>query len=359
MDVSEAISRIRPAVRVGQAYRVSGPVHASVKLNQNESPFDLPEDLKREIITQFWDDPFNRYPQVQPIALQQALAAALGWDAEGVLVGNGSNELMATVFQVLVSPGTGVVLPDPMFSLYARLATLFEATLVTVPSGSDLRFDARAIRHAAHTCDAGLVVLTSPNSPTGLAMPLADVHRVLEAAPGFVLVDEAYVEFSREESPFVLLQRYPNLLLLRTFSKAFGLAGLRIGYLVGHPAVMQEVMKARIPFMVDRLSEMVALALLARPALIEERIAYLRRATAWLYDALFTIPGVQPVAPQTNFVLFRTPMVPGALLQALLKRGVLVRNMSSYEALPGYLRVSAGTEAENKLFIQALTSVLR
>ncbi len=359
MELAEAIARIRPAVRAGRAYHVGGPPRASVKLNQNESPFDLPDDLKRELIERYWREPFNRYPFVQPVALKRALALQVDWDPDGILVGNGSNELMSTVNHVLVSPGTAVVLPHPMFSFYTRLAVLYEAKLVAVPPRKDLSFDADAITNAVREHNAGLAVLTTPNSPTGLAMPLAEVRAVLESAPGFVLADEAYGEFSREESALSLLAEHPNLLLLRTFSKAFGLAGLRLGYLIGSPGVVSEIVKARVPFMVDRLSELAALALLERPGLIQERVAYLQRGTEWLFKALCGIPGVEALESQTNFVLFRSPMDSDALMKALVHHGVLVRSMSSYEGLAGYVRVNAGTEAENQIFVRALTKVLR
>ncbi len=359
MDLSEAVARIRPAVRAGRAYHVDGPLRTSIKLNQNESPFDLPEEMKRVLIERFWHEPFNRYPQVHPIMLQDALGKAVGWNPEGILVGNGSNELIDSVNQVLVSPGDAVVLPSPMFSFYARVAELYEADVVTVQPCKDLSFDAEAIARAASDRNAALVVFSTPSNPTGLAMSLAEVRSILAEAPGFVLIDEAYGEFSREESPLVLLEQYPNMLLLRTFSKAFGLAGMRVGYLIGHVAVVREIMKARTPFMVHRLSEITALALLERPALVKERIAYLKRGTRWLHKALNEVPGVEALKSQTNFVLFRTPKETGSLMTALTQQGVLIRNMSGYAALQGYLRVNTGTEAENKTFLRALIEVLR
>ncbi len=231
MEVSKVLSLIRPAVRAGQAYRVGGPSRAAVKLNQNESPFDLPRDLKQELLSRFLEEPFNRYPLVEPVALQCALARHLGWEEEGILVGNDSNELMATVMQVVVQPGVSVVLPRPMFSFHMRLAELFEASVVAPPPRSDLSFDSQAISVAASGHAAVLIVVTTPNSPTGLAMRGDELRSMLAAAPGFVLIDEAYGEFSSEESACVMLPDYPNLLVLRTFSKAWGLAGLRLGYL--------------------------------------------------------------------------------------------------------------------------------
>jgi histidinol-phosphate aminotransferase len=172
------------------------------------------------------------------------------------------------------------------------------------------------------------------------------------------VVDEAYVEFTEEESARTVLDDYPNLLLMRTFSKAFGLAGLRLGYLMGHPAVMQELLKARLPFMIDRLAEMTAMALLERPELLRERIALLKQECRSITTALAAMDGVDVVPSQSNFVLFKTPLETKLLLNRLATSGVLVRDMSGYPELQGYLRVNAGTPDENKAFLVALKKTL-
>ena len=358
MNLSEAVARIRPAVRLGKAYLVGGPPRAEIKLNQNESPFDLPSEIKRELIERYFAEPFNRYPLLQAEELTMELGAFLKWDPKGILVGNGSNELMATVMQVLISSGSKVVLPEPMFSFYSRLVELFEGDTCSVPPRDDFSFDTDSVVSAARDSDASLIVLATPNNPTGLAMSSQEVYSVLKAAQGFVLVDEAYIEFSSVPSALSLLDEFPNLLIIRTFSKAFGLAGLRVGYLLGRPAVVQEIMKARVPFMVDRLSELAALALLKRPLLLQERVSQMKRGTQWLYEALHRIPCVKTWVSDANFVLFKTPVDPEFLLDSLACRGVLVRSMSGYPDLKGYLRVNAGTKEENDTFIRMLTELL-
>lgn len=356
--LDRALAAIRPAVRSQRAYHVGGVADITVKLNQNECPLDLPDDLKRELLEAFFYTPFNRYPTEQPDRLRRALGAFTGWDPDGILVGNGSNELTYTFGMGMIAPDAPVVLPRPMFALYETVVRLHDGTLTAVPPRPDLRFDAEAILEAVQRVQPALVVLTTPNNPTGLSMPLGEIEPIVQAAPGFVVVDEAYVEFTEEESAQALLDAYPNLILLRTFSKAFGLAGLRLGYMMGHPAVMHELLKARLPFMVDRLAEMTALALLERPALIRERVALMKRECRRLTDALAAMDGVEVVPSQANFVLFKTPLAPAALLHDLAEVGVLVRNMGGYPELQGYLRVNAGTPAENKAFLVALNEKL-
>jgi histidinol-phosphate aminotransferase len=358
-DLELVLSHIRPAVRRQRPYHVGGVPDIQVKLNQNESPLDLPEDLKQELLAAFFYTPFNRYPTEQPDRLRQALGRLVDWDPEGILVGNGSNELTYTFGLTMIDRGTPVVLPRPMFSLYETVVRLHEGALTAIPPRPDFHFDVEAILAAVRRLEPSLVVLTTPNNPTGLAMPLDAVETIVQATPGFVVVDEAYVEFTEEASARTILDAYPNLILLRTFSKAFGLAGLRLGYLVGHPAVIGELLKARLPFMVDRLAEMTALALLERPALIQERVALMKHECRALTEALAGLDGVSVVPSQANFVLFKTPVAPDALLRRLAEAGVLVRTMSGYPELQGYLRVNAGTAAENKVFMVALKEALR
>ncbi len=348
---------VRPAVRRQRPYHVGGVPDVTVKLNQNESPFDLPEALKRELIETFFEIPFNRYPTEQPDVLRHALAAHVGHDPDGILVGNGSNELTYTLGLAFIEKGTPVVLPRPMFALYETVVKLYDGALTSTPPRPDLSFDADALLDAVRRKRPALTVLTTPNNPTGLAMTMAEVEAIVEAAPGFVVVDEAYVEFA-EESAQPLLDRYPNVILLRTLSKAFGLAGLRIGFLMARPEVVAELLKARLPFMVDRLAEATALALLRRPDLLAERVRIIKGETDKLTAALRALDGVEAVPSQANFVIFRTAEEPKKLMARLAEAGVLVRDMSGYPELRGYLRVSAGTPAENQAFLVALKNAL-
>lgn len=353
------LARIREEIRAEHPYVVGKPPETRVKLNQNESPYDLPPSLKAALAEAFMATPFNRYPSEQPERLRAALSQSLGHPESGILVGNGSNELTYTLGQVFVRPGAPVVLPRPMFSLYEKVVRMAGGEVVGVAPREDLHFDVDAIVRAVEERDPALTVLTTPNNPTGLALSLGDIERVLRAARGFVVVDEAYVEFTRERSAFEVLGRYPNLLLMRTLSKAFGLAGLRLGYMVGHPEIVTELMKARLPFMVDAVSESVGVALVRDAALRAERVAAMAAECQRLTEALETMPGVEVVPSQANFVLFRPASTDSkAVLRGLAERGVLIRDMSGYPELPGFLRVNAGTREETQTFLSALHELL-
>ncbi len=361
-EMETLLARIRPEVRREKAYRVALPPDVSVKLNQNESPFDLPEELKRELAERLRGIPFNRYPLDQPEALRHALAEHTGHDADGLLVGNGSNELTYTLGLTMIDEHVPVVLPRPMFALYTSVVGLFGGELVEVAPRADLSFDAEALVEAVRRRRPALTVLATPNNPTGLAMPLEEVEAVAaaagEAEAGFVVVDEAYAEFNPEGSAQALLADHPHVLVMRTFSKAYGLAGLRLGYLMGRPAVIHELMKSRLPFMVGRFAEQAGLAVLERPDLLKEHVARMQAARRALAEALRGMAGVEVVPSVANFMLFKPEADPHRVMEGLVRRGVLVRDMGGYRELRGYLRVNAGTEAENKAFLAALEQAL-
>jgi histidinol-phosphate aminotransferase len=349
---------IRSAVRDESEYVVDHPSGIEVKLNQNESPYDLPQELKDELLEAVEQVQMNRYPSEQPERLRRALAEHDGVTPEHVIVGNGSNELTYTFGLAFLDPGAPMVLPRPMFSLYEKVARLQDADLTQVPPRDDFRFDTDGLVQAVRETEARMTVLATPNNPTGRALRIDEIERIAAAAPGVVVVDEAYVEFNDEPSALTLLDDHPNIIVLRTLSKAFGLAGARIGYLVAQPPVVRELMKARLPFMVDRVAEQTALSVLRRPELIEQRVRRMQVSITEVAEALKTLDGVETVPTQANFVIFTTPMDADRLQDRLADRGVLVRNMGGYPELEGYLRVSAGTRAENKAFLTALDKTL-
>jgi len=352
------LSLIRAEVRSQHPYIVPGARPVPVKLNQNESPFDLPAELKKELLDSFVNLEFNRYPSEQPQGLMTALESKLKVPPGSVLVGNGSNELTYTLGMCFIHPGDAVVIPRPMFALYESMINLHGGQPVGIAPRSDLQFDVEAILAAIAEHAPPLVIVTTPNNPTGLAMDFEDVVRIVEAAPGFVVVDEAYHEFNPGESAVDLIATHPNVIVLRTLSKAFGLAGLRLGYMVAQPALITEILKSRLPFMIDRLSEQVALSLLNNGHIVDERVQIMQKSTKELTRELELRPKLDVLRSQTNFVLFKANRDPATFLSDLADRGTLVRNMGGYPELKGYLRVTSGTSEENKAFLEALDSVL-
>lgn len=356
--VQDVIKSVIDTVRAERPYIVGGKSDLPVKLNQNENPLDLPAEIKDRLVEEFRSIPFNRYPREHPDRLAEALAARHGVAPESILVGNGSNELTYLTGLCLLRPGTPVVMPRPMFSLYEKVARLYGASLETVAPRPDFSFDTDGLVAAIQRVRPNLTVVTTPNNPTGLAMSFEEVEAVVKAAPGVVLVDEAYVEFNSERPATDLLETSPNLIILRTFSKAFGLAGLRVGYLIAHPELLAEFRKARLPFVVDALAEATALVLLEHEKLLSTRVEELKQSVRELVEEMTQMPDVRVVPTQANFVIFGTTLEPSELMARLAEAGVLVRDVSGYAELRGFVRVNAGTASENRQFLQALKSAL-
>ena len=356
---NRALSQVKGEIQKQHPYKVGAPPgQITVKLNQNESPFDLPDELKETVFEYWKETAFHRYPLEQPDDLTKFIADYIGWDSEGIVIGNGSNELTYTLGLTFISSDRKVVLPRPMFSFYERVVEIFGGTVVSITPRDNLQFDTDGILKAIQQVAPSVVVITSPNNPTGLALPLAEIKTIAQAAPGLVLIDEAYIEFADEPSMLTALGDYPNVILLRTFSKAFGLAGLRIGYLVGDPVLMSEILKVRPPFMIDRFSIAAVTALLSQSHFIHDRVAQIRSETKRLIQALQQLKGVRVLAGQANFVTFKVPGNSKGLFMKLAESGILVRDMSGYPELRGFLRVSAGTPDENRVFLRALTRII-
>ncbi len=356
--MKQLVQLIRSEIRKEKPYLVGGFGEKNCKLNQNECPFDLPHEIKSELLRRFEQIQFNRYPASQPFELMSLLEQHHKLPKGSVLVGNGSNDLTQTLALCFVSSGTRVVLPRPMFALYESVVRMHSGEIVPIAPLKSLNFDVDRIVEAASDASVALTVVASPNNPTGLSIPFNAIERLCKNAPGFVVVDEAYHEFCLIQSSISLMDQYPNLIVMRTLSKAFGLAGIRIGYLLGQPQVMAEILKARLPFMVDRFSETTAIELVKRPDLIAERVRVLKQDISDLTEELMAIQGISVLPSTTNFVLFKTDKESEILASKLAHTGVIVRSLSSYPELDGYLRVSTGTASENKVFITALKFAL-
>ncbi len=356
--VADLLALVRPEVRAERPYLVATDVGGAAKLDQNESPYGLPPEVERAAAEALRATDWNRYPPDRPHRLTAALAERLDWPAEGIIVGRGSNELTHTVGLSLVAAGMPVVLPRPMFALYASVVRVFGGRVVPVDPEPDFSHDADRVIAAMRESEAPLAVVCSPNNPTGYAFAHEDLERMADAAPGLLLLDEAYAEFVEGPTAADLLRRAPNVLVMRTFSKAMGLAGVRLGYLMAHPDLAAELAKARLPFLVDRLSESLGLAMLERPDLVRERVAVLRAERVKLRAALAEIDGVETVPSAANFFIMRTPLPPADLLAALLREGVRLRDVSGYPALGGWVRASVGLPAENRALLDALKRVL-
>ncbi|HYU05210.1 MAG TPA: histidinol-phosphate transaminase, partial [Jatrophihabitantaceae bacterium] len=330
-----------------------------VRLNVNENPYPPSEAVVADIAAAVASAArgLNRYPDRDALALRADLAAYLGHglSADELWAANGSNEIMLQLLQAFGGPGRTALSFAPTYSMYPEYARDSHTRWVLGRREADFTLD---VAHASAQIGEhapSVVLLASPNNPTGTAVPLAVIEAVCDAAPGVVVVDEAYAEFRRTGTPSALslLPRYPRLVVTRTMSKAFALAGGRVGYLAAAPAVVDAVRIVRLPYHLSATSQAVARVALAHATELLARVDDLRAERDATVDWL-RAAGFQAAESDTNFVLFGTFDDRHAVWQGLLDRGVLIRETGP----DGWLRVSIGTSDEMAAFRAALEELL-
>lgn len=355
MDV---IDRLRPALCGFEPYDPAfSPCR--VNLSANENTHELPEEVRAAIDAALLDTPLNRYPDPMANALRDALAERHGVSREMVCVGNGGDEVLFNLLFAFGGPGRTVVTCPPDFAEYANFATMCECELCPVwRDPEDFSIDADELVEAAR--DAALVILTSPNNPTGDLLDRALVERLLDETDALVLVDEAYVEFAPEGASVIdLVAKRPRLMVLRTLSKAFGLAGLRVGYLVAHPSVVDALGAIRQIYSVDVVAQAVALAAIRERAAMAGVVADIVSERERLLAGLAEIPGVRAWPSAANFVLVRVPGAAEVRRRLRDEHSILVRDFSAAPGLGDCLRLSVGTREENDALLDALSVILR
>jgi histidinol-phosphate aminotransferase len=329
------------------------------RLNTNENPYPPSPALVKEIAeaAAAAAATLNRYPDRDATELRAGLAAYLGhgltW--RQVWAANGSNEILQQLLQAFGGHGRTALGFEPSYSMHPLITRTTGTAWLNAGRAGDFRLDAGYAADRVREAAPGLVFLTSPNNPTGTALPVEVIEAVCAAAPGMVVVDEAYAEFARPgtRSALELLPSYPRLVVTRTMSKAFALAGARVGYLAAAPEVIGALLVVRLPYHLSALTQAAARAALHRSSELLQTVAQLRaerdRTEDWLRGL-----GLQVAASDANFVMFGGLADRHAVWQGLLDRGVLIREVGP----PGWLRVSIGTPAEMTVFRTALSAVL-
>ena len=351
---------VRPEIRALRAYALvpESPVPVRAKLDFNESPFDVPDEVKRRVTSRLLARRWALYPEFGAGRLKRAIAVSSGRRADEILVGNGSGEVILAALGVFAGGGGTVVLTPPTFSLYPQLAAIAGARIVEVPlSGDDFAFDEEGLLSAVRANPGAVPLLCSPNNPTGGTARPEFLRRLAASAP-VLLVDQAYVDFAPEEANALpLVTECGNVVVFRTLSKAFSAAGFRIGYAVASPDVASEIGKAILPFNVDLASEELAVALLEDPLPAKARVAEIVAERGRVVEELRALGA--KVAPAAGNFLFVAPPRGGAeaVRAALLGRGVLVRDLGA--SAPGRLRVTVGRREENDLFLAEFSRAVK
>ena len=357
-DPGEGLALVKPEVRAQAGYTLPA-LPTRRKLNQNECPHDFPAELKRIVLERAGSAAWQRYPEFVPTRLVERLAGHYGWLPEGVVVGNGSNELIQATLSVVLARGDAVVAPSPTFSLYRLLTGVNGGRYVPVPAGERYAFDMDRIVETAARERARVVVLNSPNNPTGAALPAGAVERVLAETGALVVCDEAYQEFGGPTA-IPLLRRSSRVVVLRTFSKAMGMAGLRFGLALAHPEVARELAKGKLPYNVNLVTLAAAEVALDHAELLATRTRAIARTRDRFLPRLGAIPGIEVFPTAANFVLIRCRARPaGEVFRRLHEEhGILVRDVSGSAELAECLRISIGTDEDMEAVLDALPRIL-
>lgn len=346
---------VRPEIRALNAYHVPDAT-GLIKLDAMENPYGWPDVLEAQWLETLRGVALNRYPDPEGRALQEALGAAMDIPADmGLLLGNGSDELIQMIALALAQPGGKILSVEPSFVMYRMIARVVGMDYVGVPlRAEDFSIDLPAVLEAIEREQPSLIYLAYPNNPTGNRFDADAMVRIIEAAPGLVIVDEAYSPFT-DASFMGLLGDWENLLVMRTVSK-MGLAGLRLGYLVGPSAWLDEIDKVRLPYNINVLTQISATFALQHKSVFDDQTHAIRIERTHLFEALSHLQGIHAYPSEANFILTRMPeRQADAVFAGLKERKILVKNLNgAHPLLQDCLRLTVGTPDENAAMVTAL-----
>lgn len=347
---------------------------ADTLLSANENPFDVPAEVKEAVSARLAELPLNRYPQPTADKLRGLLAQNIyrmvlptfddstrarmdlpAVSPEQIVLGNGGDELLFDFMLAFGGEGNKLLVTPPSFSVYGIDAQMTGTEVVEVPMRPDFTIDEDAVIERASQDDVNMVILTSPNNPTAGLVDLGFLERLLSSTDAIVMMDEAYGEFS-ERTSIPLLSKYPNLCVLRTFSKAYSLAGVRLGYMLASPETIGKMLMVRQPYSVDAVSQIVGEEVVGHCELFRPvvRASIARRGE--LYERLGCINGLEVFPSRSNFIMVRIGHATRVWESMAREDGVLVRNFDSQRYLEGCLRITVGSEEENQRMLDSLAA---
>lgn len=351
MNLEEALSLISDNIRALKGYHLT-PEETEIKLNQNENPEDWPLEIKEQAAQFCIERPWNRYPNFVPEGLKADLAQYTGVKPSNVIVGNGSNEVLLVLLLSFLSKASAAVICSPTFTVYKLLSEGMGSRNVNVSLTDDLQYDVKAIRNAVQENPGSLLIICSPNNPVGNEITEEQLRSILDQHSGICILDQAYVEFGGFNG-IGLISEYPNLIVTRTFSKAMGGAGLRIGYMIGTEEMISEINKIKLPYNINFFTEYTASLLLKNRSHLSTSVAVMIEERDALLSSLKSFPFDNVYESKANFILVRYSEKQ-KLFDFLKKKGILVRDVSSYPLLENCLRISVGKREENSRLINCL-----
>lgn len=347
----------KPSEQLRREKNITGEI---VKIASNENPYPPIEEVKRAMIEEL--DAVNRYPNSGSYYLCEAIASHIGVEHNNVFVGNGSNEIIDLLVRAFVARGDEIIYPHPSFIAYDLIISQTDVAGITVPLRNKYYVDLQAMKERV-TQDTKMIIVCNPNNPTGTYVPSTDVELLMHGLRPDILVvfDEAYYEYVQAEDfpdSVALMRTYPNIIILRTFSKLFSLAGLRVGYSLSHPDIVECLHKVRQPFNVNRIAQAGARAALQHVEKLRGHVRENSDEMRALRDELIAL-GCDVPESQTNFLLVVPPDTHVEIVERLEDRGVIVRPAKGWGFGEGSFRVTVGTHEENAQFVKELKRIMR
>ncbi len=327
-----------------------------VMLHANENPFNPFRDLKQEIMQALFECNGNRYPSIDAAPLRAALAESTGFSQEEILCGNGSDEILQMIVQAFIDPEDTIVSFAPTFSMYQFFAEVQGANFITVDAEPNtLQVSLNDLADQANESKAKLIILCNPNNPTGQGFSKEEIMTLIKATDALVLVDEAYMEFYGE-SVLDEVKKCPRMIVTRTFSKAYGLAGIRVGYAVADPSLITALDLVRAPYNLNAASQTIAMVALKNKQLFQKQIALLLSERNRMEKALGELPGVVLFPSKANFILIRTEKA-AEIEEACMESSIQIRGYKSEGLLRNCIRISIGKPEENDRMLEILQEV--
>ncbi len=326
-----------------------------IKLDANESPFNLGVEVRERVMERIGKLKFMQYPDSNSDVLREKISGYVNVPSDNIVVGNGSDEMIHVLLNTFVEKDDVVISHNPTFSMYGINTGVLGGKYMEIPKADDFRIKVDELIEKANENKAKIVFLCNPNNPTGVATPKEDIIRLIEETDSIIVVDEAYIEFGGESVAEEVLN-YDRLIVLRTFSKAFGAAAMRTGYLLSSVEIARKITAVKAPYNLNCVSQIVAEELLSDMQTISDNIKIINSEKNRVFRELQNIENVKPYESVTNFILFEVPDGE-KVFEELKKRGILVRLFRG-GALENHLRVSMGSIMENQKFIDSLKEIL-
>lgn len=348
---------IRPEILALSAYHVP-PATGMIKLDAMENPYALPPAIRDTIAKLAADAPINRYPDASAASLKSTLRTALEIpDGMNIMLGNGSDEIIQIIAMAVARPGAVLMSVEPAFVMFRLIASFANIHYVGVPLRNDFSLDLDAMLTAIAQHKPAVIFLAYPNNPTGNLFDANAILQIIEATPGIVIIDEAYHAFA-DASLIGKLASYPNLLLMRTLSK-LGLAGLRLGLLIGRPEWLGQLEKMRLPYNIGIMTQLIAETVLHHTDVLLEQAEMIKAERIRMIARLDSLDEIKIFPSDANFILFRINNA-GTIFQTLKQQGILIKSLDgTHPLLENCLRVTVGTPDENSKFYETLHTILR